>query len=565
MKKRFLAILLTVVMVLALAVPALAATETRINAATYVDPEYAFDNSQKLVKVNHNGLFGYVDYYGNIKVHEKYSDIAKFSEGLVAAEKDGVVCYVDPNGVEVFTVGVVEYAGNFHSGLARIVKNGNTYFVDKTGKSVIILGQTTASDFDSNGVAQIYANGKIGLINTRGDNLCHVVYDVMRPFSEGLAYVEWNGNKGYINTNGQLVIAGLNSAYVFSDFSDGMAKVTDPATLQVGYIDRTGWLAVYCIYEDGDDFHNGVARIKYNGLWGYIDKSNKYTVQPEYNYLGDWTEGNLVVAGKLGTETANNGGTSIVIDGNNHLVATTNPGTTVTRMYYGHVNVLNGAVVTPLVYHAAHPFSDGLAQVQLWSAVSFVNTNGVRVIDLGSYYDFAGDFSDGMCYVAKNSKYGYINKAGALQIPMIFDVEYDAEGTGWYYDFEAGYAPCRIASFSQPSRWGIINKNCQWVVNPKYTSMDQLDATGLVWLAEDGGVNSHIIVLEAAAAAAPAPAAPAATSTTYTVKAGDTLGTISNAFYGTPSLYQKIYNANTDKLSDPNTIVPGQVLVIPAK
>jgi nucleoid-associated protein YgaU len=50
----------------------------------------------------------------------------------------------------------------------------------------------------------------------------------------------------------------------------------------------------------------------------------------------------------------------------------------------------------------------------------------------------------------------------------------------------------------------------------------------------------------------------------YTVAAGDSLSKIAKQFYGNASEYMKIYNANRDKLNDPNTIKPGQQLVIPS-
>ena len=50
----------------------------------------------------------------------------------------------------------------------------------------------------------------------------------------------------------------------------------------------------------------------------------------------------------------------------------------------------------------------------------------------------------------------------------------------------------------------------------------------------------------------------------YTVKAGDTLSKISKQFYGSANDYMKIFNANTDQLSDPDKISVGQELKIPA-
>jgi len=49
----------------------------------------------------------------------------------------------------------------------------------------------------------------------------------------------------------------------------------------------------------------------------------------------------------------------------------------------------------------------------------------------------------------------------------------------------------------------------------------------------------------------------------YTVKPGDSLSKIAKQFYGNASEYNKIFEANRDKLKDPDNIQPGQELVIP--
>jgi hypothetical protein len=50
---------------------------------------------------------------------------------------------------------------------------------------------------------------------------------------------------------------------------------------------------------------------------------------------------------------------------------------------------------------------------------------------------------------------------------------------------------------------------------------------------------------------------------TYTVKSGDTLSKIAQQYYGKASEYNKIFEANRDKLKDPDKIQVGQELVIP--
>jgi len=49
----------------------------------------------------------------------------------------------------------------------------------------------------------------------------------------------------------------------------------------------------------------------------------------------------------------------------------------------------------------------------------------------------------------------------------------------------------------------------------------------------------------------------------YTVQPGDTLSAIAQQAYGDASLYPRIFEANTNQLTDPNLIFPGQVLRIP--
>ena len=61
--------------------------------------------------------------------------------------------------------------------------------------------------------------------------------------------------------------------------------------------------------------------------------------------------------------------------------------------------------------------------------------------------------------------------------------------------------------------------------------------------------------------------APAAADgeTLYTVKAGDTLGAIAKTVYGDVMQYKAIYERNADRLTNANTIYEGQVIVLPAK
>lgn len=60
-----------------------------------------------------------------------------------------------------------------------------------------------------------------------------------------------------------------------------------------------------------------------------------------------------------------------------------------------------------------------------------------------------------------------------------------------------------------------------------------------------------------------AAAGAASSSRTYKVQPGDSLSKIAKEFYGNATEYNKIFEANRDKLSDPNKVQVGQELVIP--
>jgi nucleoid-associated protein YgaU len=83
----------------------------------------------------------------------------------------------------------------------------------------------------------------------------------------------------------------------------------------------------------------------------------------------------------------------------------------------------------------------------------------------------------------------------------------------------------------------------------------------------DPSFSDLIADIQAPAAAAAAAGAGGATSTpaarTYTVQPGDNLSKISKQFYGDANKYMKIFEANKDKLADPDKVRAGIELNIP--
>ncbi len=52
-------------------------------------------------------------------------------------------------------------------------------------------------------------------------------------------------------------------------------------------------------------------------------------------------------------------------------------------------------------------------------------------------------------------------------------------------------------------------------------------------------------------------------SNTHVVQAGDTLYGLARQYYDNESMWKKIWQANKDKIDDPNKLAPGMKLIIP--
>ena len=100
-------------------------------------------------------------------------------------------------------------------------------------------------------------------------------------------------------------------------------------------------------------------------------------------------------------------------------------------------------------------------------------------------------------------------------------------------------------------------------VEPEKTEEKTAETDTAVVEVTDSG-EKPVAEKEAESTAKPAVEPPDPTSSTvYEVKGGDTLGSISQKFYGSARHSGIIFKANTDILTDANTLHPGMKLLIP--
>ena len=135
-----------------------------------------------------------------------------------------------------------------------------------------------------------------------------------------------------------------------------------------------------------------------------------------------------------------------------------------------------GKVIVAAKYDSCGNFNDGLARVVILKTTiikdfpfdrylqGYINESGKLVIPVEHAADISDhvidyrDFKEGMVAVYKNEKYGYLNTAGKLAIPYL----YQSAG-----DFHDG-----LAVVSKNDKYGVIDKTGKTVVPFKFNWLD---------------------------------------------------------------------------------------------
>ena len=129
-------------------------------------------------------------------------------------------------------------------------------------------------------------------IDTKGKEVIPAgSYDILSGFSGGMAQVNGQNGVGYIDKTGKLAVP-CEYGRTSHGFSDGMALVYDYEAQKYGFVDQTGALAIpyqYAIYNffgsKQPDFSDGLALIydTANAGYGYIDKTGKTVIPCQYS------------------------------------------------------------------------------------------------------------------------------------------------------------------------------------------------------------------------------------------------------------------------------------------
>lgn len=245
----------------------------------------------------------------------------------------------------------------------------------------------------SNGLAKIILNGKAGFINSKGKLVIEAKYEDAGRFSDNLAPVEFdNGKWGFIDTRGEVVI---NPTFDWAiSFWEGRALIQIGA--KWGYIDRTGRIVVEPKFDHADSFSEGLAHVQlYEKRYksGFIDKDGNWIIPPVWDGGSSFNSGRAQVGRNIGY---NNGVIVeiLFIDKKGNIIFS--------HRYSGSLT----------------DFSEGLMWVEKNRKYGFVDVFGKEIIELK--FDDVSKFSEGLAVAKVNGKEGYIDKIGKFVIEPTF-------------------------------------------------------------------------------------------------------------------------------------------------
>jgi hypothetical protein len=230
-------------------------------------------------------------------------------------------------------------------------------------------------------------------------------------------------------------------------------------------MDRAGKLAIDFQFDHASQFHEGLARVNVGGRHGFIDRSGRMAIEPQF---GPETQG---FGHGLAMAQAADGTCGFIDRSGDFVIAPTwdwaqpyQEGRARVRLdgRYGYINA-DGRVVVPPQYRLASDYCEGLAVVHGESGCWFIDADGEQVF---GPFQSAGSFSDDVASVKNQGQRGLLDHHGAIHA---------VEGLSWVSEYCCdGRIEFKIAGFDGPvwceakDRYGFLDRRAQVVIPPRY-------------------------------------------------------------------------------------------------
>jgi hypothetical protein len=253
---------------------------------------------------NEDGNFGFIDKQGNTVIPFKYKQIGSFSEGLASFRtKDNDKGYLNKKG----EIAIPNISGEiFHGGIAPVrLEKYLYYFIDKSGEKVIPEKPFRCIGYKDSLFVMETDKGRFGLMDTKGNIVVPTKYDGIGGLSEGLCITfirkEERSASGYSVKRQYCILdvkkgteTRLPQYEEVRSFSEGLAAVK--LNEKWGYINIKGELVIPYKFKKAYCFHKGTAFVKAEEGYQIIDKQGNTVLRlPNYDYFGETSSEGLAV------------------------------------------------------------------------------------------------------------------------------------------------------------------------------------------------------------------------------------------------------------------------------
>lgn len=251
------------------------------------------DLHKGLAWVREDKYFGYIDTSGKIVIGEKYTSAKDFDEnGLaIVRNKKGKYSVINTSGETIIPFNhtkILPFSDGF-----TIAKSGGFVILNSKGEIVKNLGRYNDFEPFSEGLAAFRSKDKYGFIDTFGNEVITAKLDKPGKFVNGVCIIATNNHTHYvIDRNGNTIIE--DKYKIIGDFTDGLALAKDKDSSYF-YIDKSGENAFQQKYTEASVFKEGFARVKYKDKWQIIGSDGKVVLSPEYDSVGEPSDGKIIV------------------------------------------------------------------------------------------------------------------------------------------------------------------------------------------------------------------------------------------------------------------------------
>src|SRR5699024_4412353 len=98
-----------------------------------------------------------------------------------------------------------------------------------------------------------------------------------------------------VATQGPDLLPGLHQALLPAIADDAPRLFPVQVGRQWGFIDRSGKAVIAPQYQLADDFHEGLAAVQVDGLYGFINSAGAMTIEPQFASVNRFAEGLVAV------------------------------------------------------------------------------------------------------------------------------------------------------------------------------------------------------------------------------------------------------------------------------